>query len=63
MLDCDRDEKRLVVTTEKSIRKSMADEQMDDRLNLAVPSLLFSDMDPIILHSILVVSRSAKIQL
>lgn len=53
MWDWDRDEKaynakRLVVTIEKSIRRLMAEEKSVDRLNLAVPSPIFSDTDPIL---------------
>ena len=40
--------KRLVVTTEKSMRMFTADEQKLALLNLAVPSPIFSETDPIL---------------
>ena len=43
--------KRLVVSTEKSIRMFTADEQKLALLNLAVPSPIFSDTDPILASS------------
>lgn len=40
--------KRLVVTTEKSMRRFTAEEQTDVRRNLAVPSPILRETDPIL---------------
>lgn len=40
--------KRFVVTTEKSMRRLTAEEQTDVRRNLAVPSPILRETDPIL---------------
>lgn len=46
------------MTTEKSIRRLTVEEQMVDRRNLAVPSPIFRDTDPI--SSTMIVSEGER---